>query len=489
MRTIQLAKPFLFFSLLLFSCGSDDTEITVEEDPQTILEEEREITTETLSNGEEKTWKIENAILRNESGTIDISENFNVVDDEFIFKADGTFIWRPGNDINSEGETSQETLLDYYRSPIKSTYVYNEESSVELTAMDGSFSFKLEEDGTITGVLSLAGRIQEGGELILNLNNKAPGDYPNVPSSGLNFSEAFTFESDGISGFAPGMIGSNSDNSLFIVTREDGLNNGTASPERVIKYDFSSETLEENLYFNIDFVSKQLHIINNQLVVIGGQFVNTYNLDFSGATTSTTHGLAITRFGMAVTENDAYIIGGDLDQNPTDGIIEAEKIYKWDILNESLSFVTDLPEDRFGARGTIVNDKLYVFGGATEFPLNSSNNTIYIYDLINGTTVTENMNSNAEYSFVDKFQNLILIAGNKRLIENNLFIGYETTLAVYDTKNNTYTDISHNLDLSDINTTIWGLSIFNNKLYVVFGNGENTGGQFGEWSIMAAPLN
>ncbi len=310
-----------------------------------------------------------------------------------------------------------------------------------------------------------------------------------MPNSGLNFTEAFTFESDGISGYAPGMIGSNSDNSLFIVTREDGLNNGTTSPERIIKYNFNSGTLEEKLYFNSDFVSKQLHIINNQLVVIGGQFVNTYNLDFSGATITTTHGLAITRFGMAVTENDTYIIGGDLDINNT-GIIEAEKIYKWDIVNQSLSYITDLPEDRFGARATIVNDKLYAFGGTTEFTLNVPNNTIYIYDLNNGSTVIENMNSSAEYTYVDKFQNLIFVAGNSRLFDaNDLFLGFETTLAVYDTENNTYTDISHNLDLSDINTTIQGLSVFNNKLYVIYGNGENTGGQFGEWSVMEATIN
>ncbi len=478
MKTKRLTNYILSsitISMLLFSCGSDDSVIIDEEDPQTILEEQQAVTTEELTDGNEKTWKINSGILRNEFGTFDISENFNVVDDEFIFKSDGTLIWRPGNDINLDGASVEETFIDFYRSPISSQFTYDENSSSNLSALNGSFSFTVEDDETITGILIFQGRSSSSSELNIILSNKAPEDYPQVPNSGLNFTEAFTFESDGISGYAPGMIGSNSDNSLFIVTREDGLNNGTTSPERIIKYNFNSGTLEENLYFNSDFVSKQLHIINNQLVVIGGQFVNTYNLDFSGATITTTHGLAITRFGMAVTENDAYIIGGDLDINNT-GIIEAEKIYKWDILNESLSFVTDLPEDRFGARGTIVNDKLYVFGGATEFPPNSSNNTIYIYDLINGAITTESMNTNAEFTYVDKFQNLIFIAGNKRLIQNDLFIGYETTLAVYDTENNTYTDISHNLDLSDINTTIWGLSIFNNKLYVISGNGENTGG-------------
>jgi len=154
MKTIQLTKQISLLLLFTFiiSCGSDDTEVPAEgDDPQTVLEEERVLTTENLSNGEEKTWRIESAILRNESGTIDISGNFNVVDDEFIFKADGNFIWRPGNDINSEGTTSEETLNDYYRSPINSTYIYNEGSSSDLTTLGGSFTFTVEDDETIIG--------------------------------------------------------------------------------------------------------------------------------------------------------------------------------------------------------------------------------------------------------------------------------------------------------------------------------------------------
>ena len=288
---------------------------------------------------------------------------------------------------------------------------------------------------------------------------------------------------------APGIIGSYSDNSLFIVTREDGLNNGTVSPERIIKYNFNTGTLEENLFFNSDFVSKQLHIINNQLVVIGGQFVNTYNLDLSGEPSSTTHGLGVTRMGMAVTENDAYIIGGDLDMDG-DGVTEAEKIYKWDIVNQSLSYVTDLPEDRFGARSTIVNDKSYTFGGSEEWLSGNYEKTIYIYDLIDGSIPTELMTSEAEYTFVDKFQNIIYVAGQTSVFDNqNNFIGYETFLGAYNTQDNSYTEIQHDLDFSPENTTIYGLTIMNNKLYVIYGNGENTGGQFGEWSIMEATIN
>jgi len=484
--TRQLFLPLVVLFLLI-ACNNDDSPEVIT-DPQTILEEEREATTEILSNGEDKTWRITNAILTNDSGTFDITENFNVVDDEFIFKSNGILIWRPGNDINSDATTAQETLLDYYRSPIGTPFIYNEDSSTELTSIEGKFIFTVLDGETINGTLTLGVRSSAGGELSVTLNPKSPVDYPVVPLSGLTFTEAFTFESDGIFSMAPGIIGSYSDNSLFIVTREDGLNNGTGSPERIIKYSFGTGTMEENLFFNSDFVSKQLHIINNQLVVIGGQYVNTYNLDFNGGSSSLLHGLAITRFGMGVTENDAYIIGGDLDI-PPDGIVEAEKIYKWNIINQTLNYVTDLPEDRFGARATIVNDKLYVFGGSEVWLSGIYKNSIYIYDLINGSINTESMNNAMEYTFVDKFQNLIYIAGRSSIFDaNNQLIGFETSLSVYDTENNTFTDISHNLDTSN-NNAIHGLCVFNNKLYIIYGNGETMGGQFQEWSLMEATIN
>ncbi len=58
MKTKRLANYILScltISMLLFSCGSDDSVIIDEEDPQTILEEQQVITTEELTDGNEKT--------------------------------------------------------------------------------------------------------------------------------------------------------------------------------------------------------------------------------------------------------------------------------------------------------------------------------------------------------------------------------------------------------------------------------------------------
>jgi len=485
MKHLQLSKTFLMgflTSLIILSCSSDDSGNN-NNDPQNILEEERVETTQILSNTSNKTWKISQAVLTNENATIDISSNFNIVDDEFVFNTEGNLEWRQGNDINIEGTSNQETLLDYYRSPISSTFSFNQDSSSNLTAFDGRFSFTVVDESTINGVITFPVRSNVGGQIEVVMTEKQPGDYATPVTSGLNFTEVFTFQSDGINGHAPGMIGSYSDNSLFLVTREDGMAdvNGIL-PERIIKFNIDNGITDENLFFNSDFVSKQLHIINNELVVIGGQYVNTYPLDFSSEPNSTQHGLAITRFGMSVSDDDAYIVGGDLDMNG-DQNVEAEKIYKWSLNNQSLEYVTDLPEDRFGARSTIVNDKLYVFGGTTTFAPSEQDghDSIYIYDIINGGIDTEQMIHSAEYTYVDKYQNLIYVSGIYRLDNStwDLFFG------VYNTTTNVYEDISHNLNTSNLEN-LHGMSIFNNKMYLIYRTGNEPENQ---WSIMSTDIN
>ena len=82
MRTIEPLKIIVIL-LGIISCNSDD-DLTLEPDITT-LSELRDETTTILTNGNSKTWRISQAQLVNGSNTIDISDNFNVIDDEFIF--------------------------------------------------------------------------------------------------------------------------------------------------------------------------------------------------------------------------------------------------------------------------------------------------------------------------------------------------------------------------------------------------------------------
>ena len=497
-----MATSLLLLNLTIISCSSndggepiDDGMNMTDDDGGTNLETAREETNTILTGNASKTWKIESALLRNDQGEFTITENFNVQDDEFVFSGDvgsGMLEWRPGNDINLGATDANGTLLDYYLAPESYSFSFTEESSDMLTSIDGQFAFTVVDDTTLTGTITFSGRSNAAGEeLVLTLGEKTAEDYITPPENGLIFSEVFTFESDGVSCCAPGMIGSYSDNSLFVVTREDALNDGNENPERIIKFDLETNSVTENLFFNGDFVSKQLHIINNQLVVIGGQYVNTYNLDFAGNPTSTLHGLSLTRFGMSVQGDDAFIVGGDLNTDPNTGeYLDPEKIYKWNIPNQSLSFVADLPEGRYGARSAVVNDKLYVFGGVVQWLVSEAQNTIYIYDTETGAIEEQQMTSVAEYTYVDKFQNLIYVGSRTDIDDpNGDFVSRDFFLGSFNTENNTYQEISTNLPTDDPFNAIHGLCVFNNKIYVLFGAfGEENGGELKTWRIFSADL-
>ena len=484
-------KIFFLWLLIiigLMGCRSDEIETIVEEpNVVTRLEEQRNITTQSLVNGNGQTWKITKAQLTNSSGVIDISNNFNVIDDEFKFSGNSNALalqWRIGEDINYQGINSKETLLDYYLSPKDYDLSFIENNGNGITSRDKNFTFTILDNNSINAELNFP---DENTSLNLTLTPKTLVDYAKPRTGDIAFEESFTFKSSGIYLYAPGMIGSDSDNSLFIATREDAANNGDNSPERIIKYSFENEKMSDHLYYNSDWVSKQLHIINNQLIVIGGKYVNTYNLDIETDPISVPHGKSFTRFGMSVQNDKAYITGGEfipIGDNDID-IINANKIYAWDINNQSLSEVIELPETRFWARSAIINNKIYVFGGIKHLVgFEEPQNTIYIADLNNNNIETIEMDRAIDVTYVDKYFNLIYIAGTIDLL------GLTTTpvLGVFDTRTNQYQELSHNLDLKP-HSAIHGMCVFNDKIHVIYGDAKiDDIGQELEWSVMSADI-
>jgi len=486
----SIILSLMCISVLIMSCKKDDPGSTDDtDDTAQMLEEAREASNLILTDGDTKTWKIVSAVLENNTGTIDISDSYNIKDDEFIFSGDldaGNLEWRQGYKVNSEGATQQQTFLDYYVSPENYTYSFLEDSSDELSSVNGAFLFNIVDDNTILAVLSFDGRSQAGEILTMEMNQKTADDYLSAPSSSLNFVEEFVYESNGVSCCSPGMIGSYTENSFYVVTREDDLVDGNGvPPERIVKFDISSGSVTENLYFQQDFVSKQLHIIDDQLIVIGAQFVNTYNLDLNGDPQTVSHGKSISRYGMAVQDDIAYLIGGDLNDDPMGNPIDADKIFGWNLDTQTLSNVATMPASRFGARGTIINNKLYVFGGSEDFYSQPAFNTIFVHDLGTGDINTLNLPYEPNFTYVDKRENLIYVAGQIREEDP---LNFDLRLGVFDTLTGTYTDIVHNLDDSDDNSTIYGMTTFNDKMYVLYGNGETMGANFSEWSIMSVDL-
>lgn len=462
----------LFISMLSISCQNDDT------NDNTSMDE----VTNTLTAGTSKIWRISKASLINGGAEIDITQNFNVKDDEFIFSgtdANGTLQWKKGFDIKTDATSAQETLLDKYVSSVSASFGLQNNSDTIVETGFANTTIEINEDNTISV------NVTNEDTTIFNftLVEKKQADYVAVPQTGLNFTNTFTFMSDDIGCCAPGMIGSYADNSLFLVTKDLIQNGGDGTgPERVLKFNLDSNSVTEKFFDQNDYVSKQLHIIGDKLVAIGGQYINTYDLDLNTEPTSITHGKKLSRFGMAVLDNDAYMIGGDLNN------IEGNKIFKWNLESETLTEFATLPETKSGARATIVNDHLYVFGGRNEFLGSIKSNKIHKVDISNGTQIeTFEMNKATNYTFVQKYQHLIYVAGQIEIPsdDDEVFI-VETTIGVFNTLDNTYQELASNLTNPTNRETIHQMAIFNGKMYIIYGGKVEL--EPVEWDVLVADL-
>jgi hypothetical protein len=296
----------------------------------------------------------------------------------------------------------------------------------------------------------------------------------------LNFSTAFTFESDIIYNYgATGMIGSSADNSLFIATREN-------SEERILKINLETNSITEKTIDIEDFVTKRLHIEGNLLFVFGGRNVNTYNLDLIGGDpTSVLHGKELTRFGMSELNGNAYLIGGDLSADQV-----GEKIFTWNIETETLSEFWSLPEKKYSVGTTIVDDNLYVFGGTSAFatPAGLNATTAYKININNPSNIEINqLNQVIDVAFARKFQNLIYVAGQIISEDAN---GDNTTnnptIGVYNTLENTYKELNTNLTNPTGTYTIHQMCILNEKMYIIY---AQDAGSILQWEILVSDLN
>lgn len=486
---------FLLTTLLtsaFCSCNANDepsansTEPVAERPPEPTLEELRDETTTTLTSGSTKTWRINHATLTHGNSEIDISQNFNVRDDEFIFggtTVNGSLQWRRGYDIETNATSAQEAFLDNYVSPLTTAFSYQDNSSTVVEAPVCSCTFEIKDDTISATVIN-----DDDTVFSFHLVEKTQADYASAPESGLHFTSAFTFESNSISGYAPGMIGSYANNSLFIATREDDLNHEIFGlPERILKFNSTTHTIAvESQSFEQDFVSKQLLVVDNQLIVIGGQIVKQCPLNFGGAPAITaSHGKRLSRFGISVLDGNVYIIGGDVDN------VESNQIFSWNIDSQTLDAFATLPEPKSGAGGTIVHDTMYVFGGTDTLFGDTPTNTIYKLSINNPSDIeTFRMNKAINFTFVRQFQNLIYVAGQIHIKdESGTTVARESTIGVFNTLDHTYQELTTNLTNTSGFDTIHQMCIVNDKMYIIYGNqGTDTGGQFPEWDVLVSDL-
>lgn len=306
----------------------------------------------------------------------------------------------------------------------------------------------------------------------------------------LEFSPAVTFESQYVYSWgASGMIGLPADNSLFISTRDylvDSENNTSTTIEKVLKINIDTNTITEKIFEHNDYVTKRLHIDENKLIVFGGQYVNTYNLDLSGDDpTSISHGKTLTRFGMTELDGNAYIVGGGLNEDP-------EKIFSWNIETETISDFTSLPQGLFQSGVTTVGDYLYVFGGTSLFAdENTVSTTAYKISINDPSNIeTFQLDKAIDVAFAERVGNLIYVAGQifTQNADGNV-AAIKPTIGVYDTSENTYQELSTNLTNTSGYDTIHQMCILNGKMYIIYGENYYGIDEPKVWEVLVSDLN
>ena len=301
----------------------------------------------------------------------------------------------------------------------------------------------------------------------------------------LSFEETYAFEANLLGGPHIGMTNSTSENSLFISSRENEPS-GNTTEEEVFKLNLDNNQLIRKNTSPGGFITKQLKIINDQLVSIGGTELKIYDLNLQNEPSSIEYqnNFTLSKYGVASDDTNTYIIGGYRVDTPTR---ENTKIHKLNINSgELFEEIIETPETMVGASGAISNNKLYVFGGATYENLTEGTNKIYIYPLDNSQNYEElNMSVTADVTFVQKYGDIILIAGHK-----GLYVGERTSfIGTFNTATNLFQEIDTNLNSEGGEKAIHQMIVKDDKIFILYGHPDDViVGLESEWSILSADL-
>lgn len=404
--------------------------------------------------GSTKRWKIESATLTNTHNPngISVADLPNVKDDEFIFESQSGnintagFTWRRRNEIRTSAPSTDEALLDYYLSPLRQTIAIQSDGSVSTNDP----SLRIE-------VISAESIVLESKKSNATLRfSLTTGNHSTSDQTGaLSFNKLTTISGKGIEQ-AAGFVGSEASKSLYVVYRSL---EATPLLERVIRYGLTDGSFLTQEFEKPDFVTKEAHIINDELKIVGAQFVNTYSLDLSKTPTSVPHNLILSRYGSTVVDDEVFLFGGDLVNTA-----KSNTIYKHDQLTGLLNEVGTLPEPRFWAHGEIVDDKLFVFGGRQSFTSSEAEDDIFIFDLTNKSTQTLKLPKPLHRTFAARFEHLIFVAGQREIGVQN----WETSFGVFNTHDNSYQELPSSLPTNG-KETVYGITIIGSTLYILYG--------------------
>ncbi len=261
---------------------------------------------------------------------------------------------------------------------------------------------------------------------------------------------------------AIGFAGTASPKALFIANRQiDPVDR--IQYERLWRYDLEAGSSDSLYNPIVDYISKEMQIVNGQPYVIGSEYMSVYEFDLEEMPVVNKHGRQLTRHGSALYNDDIYIWGGDRNR------VDSDKIFRYNYGSGQFEYVATMPGPKAYAAGAIVNNKLYVFGGQQQFSGTLRENKIYVYDLGNDSFETYFLPDAPYHTYTAIVGQLIYVAGQINPT------GEDTTdilFGVFDTRDNTFTEIPINLTDEAVNS-IWALTAIGNTLYVVYGDPLN----------------
>ena len=487
MQKSNITLSLMMAGLFMMASCEDKEVVPIENVEEEVVEQVTVATTlNALTGGDVKVWKLQQATLFNAGNAsgLNVTNLFNIKDDEFVFHAkggsnasngDGLLVWYPGYQLQADAADLQHALTDKYGSPQSFTFDIVDDKPETIVTTEGSFALVLQGKTSVTGSLQLG----DNKRLELSLIAKEASDYKK-PANLLSFSPLANLSGVSIASGSAGLLASHRWNSLYFATRDRTATSN--SVEKIQQYSLATTEFTTSLFIKNDFVSKEVQFIDGNLVIIGGQFVNTYTPGLAPEPQSVTHGLKLTRHGSATVNNDLFVFGGDLDE------MTGDKMYRWNSSSASFTEIATMPAPRYYADGEIVHDKLYIFGGHSSFNnITPSEQTIFVYDLkTNSWKTTLQMPVALSNTFTARYGNLIYVGGYIEVDADadGRAESREPYIGAFNVLDGSFTKVSTNLSATDMNR-ILQLTILDDKVYIIY---EIFTGTNYEYSLQVANL-
>lgn len=459
----------LFLSVIV-SCGVIEEEPDQGRTPEEILEiEQKALLTLTGGNSPVR-WKIAKAILKNSNGEFDISQNYNVKDDEFFFVGpaenpnsravshfgESRVSWNERNSVNLKANSVLDAVQDY-NTGIK-VYNFNVlvEEEIEINVAESPIAFRMKGEkihGTITYPQEQA-KITV--ELVKFTETELAGNIQQ-----LTFSKFSSIETRNMAGHSPAFIASHKNQSLYFVGREDFNVPGQQNPQRIIKFNSITGEINENRDASFgDLVTKSAAVILDKLHIFGASYYSLYDLELKSLQPWKAHGDQLTRFGMSPYRNELMVYGLS-NVGQVGGLSKTIKSY---ILNtNTFNSLGDCVDMRTDVRGVLMDDHLFILGGSEDWLANVFDNHIVKFNLLDNSSkkIVTPISMNRTYSGYKN--NLLFFMGRTPDGENN------DKIVLFDKNTEQVSVINTNLKQLEPSGHVQGMTVLDGKLYVIYG--------------------